>query len=295
MKQWWDERSNTEQTWLVNGGILVLILIVAGAAGSGDKGKSASTTVATRATRSAIPAQGPITITSPHDGQRVLSAHFNIRGRGQPGQTVHVAIGGADGWDRPIYANGKWVVHDVKLPSTDNTIVASYPDNAASETTVDVHFGPKPPPPPPPKPPSAAELAAQRASRARQEIRQEVADADLLGKDPRVSFTSTGNHHFTAKITYKLADNLTKGLVESGAKDDAKQLFQAVYDGHDNGLADAVIVDATSKLVDTFGHESTGVAYRLYMPGDLGRQINWDNQVEVDFGQAWTHLINRIK
>lgn len=133
----------------------------------------------------------------------------------------------------------------------------------------------------------------------RNSVRARIADAVKHGeylsgsKGVRVSTTkTTGGYNVT--VSHHLMDRLLTSFTRSGAKNDAKAIFQDVFESSDRRRVRSVTVVATGKLMDGLGRESRGAAYTVSLEGSLGRRINWDNASVIDFGRLWNVTVDRI-
>lgn len=126
-------------------------------------------------------------------------------------------------------------------------------------------------------------------------LRKAVIDANLVGEnDVHVTTLKTGGGKYEIVISHELGDNLSKGLIRSGAKDDAKKILHDLFTGPDRNRVGYVTVQATTTLSDKLGNESKGSAFTVGMDGATGRKINWANEASVDFGALWDKTLDII-
>jgi hypothetical protein len=114
---------------------------------------------------------------------------------------------------------------------------------------------------PPPPPPSAASL-----------LRPALAELDLpVGDDPQLVNASGG----TAVVRYKIADNLTAGLIRNGIAQDTFAIMEAARDS--GAKWKTLIVRGMAPLVDKYGKESVGIAFLASFPRRTVNRIQFDN------------------
>lgn len=87
-------------------------------------------------------------------------------------------------------------------------------------------------------------------------------------------------------VAFDIGNNLTTGIAKASIEDDMKKAYKDLYtSSFDVHIAHMTAYGTTQ---DKFGHNSEENVYATYMMRDIGRQIEWNNYLSLNFSDLWT-------
>ncbi|MBS3792671.1 hypothetical protein KGY77_08525 [Candidatus Bipolaricaulota bacterium] len=105
---------------------------------------------------------------------------------------------------------------------------------------------------------------------------------------------------YLAKISYRINDNFTKGMIRGGMIGDAMDFFQKLYNNPQVTSVVECMLMPEFKMVDQYGNESEEQVAKIVVSRDLAEKINWENMYRDRFvdlvkdeGGFWLHTAIR--
>ena len=104
------------------------------------------------------------------------------------------------------------------------------------------------------------------------------------------------NKVYLAKISYRINDNFTKGMIKGGMFGDAMDFIEKLFNSSKASAVVECMLMPEFKMVDQYGNESEEQVAKIVVSRELAKNINWENMYRSRFrklvrneGQLWLH------